>query len=512
MIRSLRFLPQRVLLSADLANGGSAEDKTCKETSSPTIDSLCQTMGSRGFRKYIRTHMSDIKKLREEARKALKCIGRFYLQGSKAFTEHSLINSNRLPALFIQEGGVSNSSNTEAQGLLLFLASFGIPSGFGNEDLIESFHLGYAKEVSCALRRSPFLMERIPDKVKTLLKAYPFICVSIDTLAFDMAFRLCLTSLSFVADIIRGLVKKGMCMVAVDAAYSFGVDEMFPAETILTPYLQESQETWERERKDLRGSPGALREVYQKHLAALKAVRKSLEDYKIDPVKLVGWSNVKIAEMEKDISDLQKAIAEKVKRKVEGFDSSTILKPKEVKRPRTSDTVLPQMPSKLMPSQEQGSFGHDRKTLNDGGSSGQLNGHLGVSPVTTSLSSTPGAETLHINIPGSVGGASGGAVGSIPTGNGNVHHSGPLSWNTNVSGPVHLTRHDDRLYGWHEDGTLNDHSMGHNFTSFRTFPGSGFLGSASAMDQGFSGLPSTSIGSGNSNSKADLYHFADTVL
>lgn len=64
-----------------------------------------------------------------------------------------------------------------------------------------------------------------------------------------------LTFSHYVSVIIKGMAKKGMCGVAIEAAQSFGVEEQFPPETILTSFLRESQEEWESARKRSQKSP-----------------------------------------------------------------------------------------------------------------------------------------------------------------------------------------------------------------------------------------------------------------
>lgn len=164
-------------------------------------------MRSRGLRKYIISHLSDVAKLREEVPAALKgapkpaklvleCIGRFFLQGSKAFGKATHMVPSRQASLLIleffllsdctemepsvkeeadlaavtwrkrliNEGGVSNASDIDARGLLLLVACFGIPALFRNEDLRNLIRLSCPKEISDALRRSRFLLARVPGK------------------------------------------------------------------------------------------------------------------------------------------------------------------------------------------------------------------------------------------------------------------------------------------------------------------------------------------------------------
>lgn len=181
------------------------------------VEYLCEMMCSRSLRKYIVSNMSDEAKLREEVPAALKfapkpaklvldCIGRFYLQGSKAYTKNSPMIPARQASLLIleffllsdnvnveslnekekdeahsaalawrkrlvTEGGLSRATPIDARGLLLFIASFGIPSRFSNQDLRDLILLTILspQNISTALRRSPLLLARIPGSILCLL-------------------------------------------------------------------------------------------------------------------------------------------------------------------------------------------------------------------------------------------------------------------------------------------------------------------------------------------------------
>ncbi|KAF5190215.1 Frigida-like protein [Thalictrum thalictroides] len=498
-----------ILSTANQTNANSAKAESSKEAGPSTIDSLCETMGSRGVRKYITMNMSDIEKLQKEVTAAIKrapnpaklvldCMGRFYLQGSKAFIKDSPMISNRQASLLIleffllsdctsidpsvkeeakktamlwrkrivNEGGLSNATNADARGLLLFIASYGIPSDFENQDLIQLIRLSNAKDISNALRRSRVLVQKIPD-------------------------------------IIHAMVKKGMCLAAVDAAYTFGVEEKVSPETILTLYLRDSEETWKIARKDSQGHPLALKTADEKQLTAYKFAMKCLEDHKINPMKLAEWNiNDKIATLEKYISDHERVIEEKghLKRKADGVNSSPF-KNQDAKHPRMSTGLSPQMHSKFMLPQEQRAFGiNDGQIFYDGRLSSQLNGYSGMSSVMgPTYPGAAGLEVLHRIVPGNVAGTS---LGST-AGPGGVLH---------VEGLLHTTNHSAGSYAWHGDGALNDNLFRHNFMGPQTISGRGLFGSGSTMEQGFAGQPSSSLTFGTRNSSADLYQFADAVL
>lgn len=185
-----------------------AKESTEKQSESSELEHLCQTMCSRGLRKYIVSNLSDLAKLRHEVPVALKCapnpaklvfdcIGRFYLQGSKAYTKDSPMiparqasililelfllsgaaeNTQIEPSLkveadlaaiawrkrLVSETGSCQASDIDARGLLLFLASFGIPTVFTNDDLRDLLRSSNSKGISNALRRSRALFTCIP--------------------------------------------------------------------------------------------------------------------------------------------------------------------------------------------------------------------------------------------------------------------------------------------------------------------------------------------------------------
>lgn len=169
------------------------------------LGSLCRLMRSRGLRKYIISHLSDVARLREEVPAALKgapkhaklvleCFGRFFIQGREAFARATHMVASRQASLLllelfllsgcaemepsvkeeanlaavnwrkrlISEGGLSNATDIDARGLLLLLACFGIPTYFRNEDLRDLIRLSSPKKVADALRRSRFLLARVP--------------------------------------------------------------------------------------------------------------------------------------------------------------------------------------------------------------------------------------------------------------------------------------------------------------------------------------------------------------
>ncbi|KAL0415487.1 UNVERIFIED_CONTAM: protein FRIGIDA [Sesamum latifolium] len=180
------------------------------------LEGLCKMMCSRGIRKYLASNLSHLEKLREEVPKALKlapnppklvleCLGKFFLQGSKAFTRNSpMIPAREASILILEcfllmmgmditnekdngvldiekavreeaetaalawrkrlvfEGGVAKASQIDARGLLLFVACFGVPASFKREDIRDLVIAANAKEIVGVLQKSQTLMKKIP--------------------------------------------------------------------------------------------------------------------------------------------------------------------------------------------------------------------------------------------------------------------------------------------------------------------------------------------------------------
>ncbi|XP_043707237.1 protein FRIGIDA-like isoform X2 [Telopea speciosissima] len=466
--------------SRDFAQGLSLSSETAKNSPFSELESLCETMGSRGLRKYIANCLSDVAKLREEAPAALKrapnpaklvldCIGRFYLQGSKAFTRDSpMIPARQASVLILEffllsgcveneidplvkeeaeiaaiawrkrlisEGGVSKAHSMDARGLLLFVGCYGIPAVFEYKDLNNLFRLSTPREIADALRRSRFLLERVPD-------------------------------------MIHGLVKNKMHIEAIDVACTFRVEEKFPQE-ILASFLRESKEVWKRTRREAQGAPAPLKEANEKLLAALKSLIKCLEDHKMDPMKiLAGWHiNDKITNLEKEIADLERKIDEKanLKRKAGIIESSKKMRTQEVRHPWPTTNVSPQGPPAILVSQDRRTFGLiGGNNSNDGFSSG---GFRSTSPLS--------------GIRGALLGGDG--VGQIT-----AKGVGPC--------------------GWYGDGTFNNGSV-ENSSNDTASRRKGMFGLQPSLEQGFVGLPTTPyLSVVKQSSGSNLYRFADAVL
>lgn len=312
------------------------------------LEHLCRTMNSRGLRKYMVSQLSEISKLREEVPKALKlapnpgrlvldCSGRFFLQGSKAFADKKspMVPAREASVLILEcfllmeidqgieienavkeeaeqaavawrkrlitEGGLGKASKMDSRGLLLLVGCFGIPALFRYEDFRDLLRSSNAKEIKTALRKSSFLMTKIPE-------------------------------------VIDWMVKSKMEVDAVDTAYTCGIEDQINPQKLLISFLRESKDSSNKRKKLVQGSPASVNESNKKRLYGLKSVVKCLESHNVDPAKLLpGWQiNEMITGLEKEIAELNKKTTKEAiqKRKVDETESSKKFKPQEVKRSR----------------------------------------------------------------------------------------------------------------------------------------------------------------------------------
>lgn len=184
------------------------------------VENYCATMCGRGLRKYVLSNLGEPDMLREEIPKALRlapnpaklvleCSGRFFLQGSKAYTPGSHMIPGREASVLvleclllmggedsvgtevrvekaikqeteqaavqwrkrlISEGGLAKASEIDARGLFYFLGSFGVPRVFRYEDLRDLARAGNVKEISGTLKRSRLLMAKIEGVLFLFLK------------------------------------------------------------------------------------------------------------------------------------------------------------------------------------------------------------------------------------------------------------------------------------------------------------------------------------------------------
>ncbi|KAF8052958.1 hypothetical protein N665_1483s0010 [Sinapis alba] len=319
---------------------------------------LCESMCSKELRRYMYANISDRAKLVKELPGALKlakdpakfvfeCIGKFYLQGRKAFADDSPAISARKVSLLIlecylltfdpgeekkvdssvkdeaeaaavawkkrlvSEGGLAEAEAMDARGLLLLVACFGIPSSFKNMNLLDLIRQSGTAEIDGALKRSPFLVPMI-------------------------------------SGIIDSSIKRGMHIEALEMVYTFGMGDRFSASSILTSFLRMSKESFERAKRKAQ-APIAFKEANEKQLAALLSLMKCLEAHKLDPAKEVpGWQiKEQMVKLEKDIVQLDKQMEEA--RSISLMEEAALNKRlynQQMKRPRlSSDMEMPPIAS-----------------------------------------------------------------------------------------------------------------------------------------------------------------------
>ncbi|XP_002511054.2 protein FRIGIDA [Ricinus communis] len=476
-----------------------------KSSSSSELISLCEMMCGRGLRKYLTSNLTNIPKLRNEVPTALKyapkpaklvfdCFGGFYLQGSRAYTKDSPMVPGRKASILvlelfllilddgiqfdsdlrqeaqqaaaawrkrlIAEGGVSKACEIDARGLLLFVGCFGIPKVFTSGDIWDLIRSSNLQQISDALKRSHVLVTKV-------------------------------------SDILERMMNNGMKIEAIDVAYTFGIEDKFPPQKLLTSFLRDSKEALKRRRREANNSPVLLKEASQKHLSTLKSAMKFLEGRKLDPKKLLpGWQvTEKIDKLEKEIADLNRKIDDKVapKRKADENEFSINLKSQEVKRLRFTGSPLISSPSfglheQRVPSHLDGNGSYNASTrinMVDGGFSCLISNP----PVAGSMLYGSGSYSAAYGVP-STSSFAGVYRETLADRTGNITGS-------NVS-----------AFGWHGvgDASIIDGTRGQSLVHQS---GSGLFGPSI---EGFAGLPNSSPpGAANQSSASDLYRFADAV-
>ncbi|CAA6668136.1 unnamed protein product [Spirodela intermedia] len=354
------------------------------------LKSICERMLGRNLRRYVVAHLSEVDRLREEVPKALQlspdpaklvlsCMGRFYLQGSRAYgdpnspmvgvrracilvleffllsgcacsnavhllsssSRASMADSERLQAAegsepsisvreeakvaaiawknrLLAEGGVTLASAVDALGLALFVASFGIPSEFDSEIIYDLFRMCNMKKKADILLRSGIVVEKLPD-------------------------------------IVQDLVQKEKYMAAADLVCGFGLQEKHLPLDLISSFLIKTNTDASEERREGQSSMRSLRETTANQLAAYKSVVKCLEEHKLDASSLANFRiEGNISKLERELVKLEKKLREKmVKRKPRGWSSGRDEgDPSDdeaaVPGPTTEGSTLPLAPQRLL--------------------------------------------------------------------------------------------------------------------------------------------------------------------
>ncbi|KAL6559730.1 hypothetical protein OROGR_004847 [Orobanche gracilis] len=462
------------------------------------LEGFCKTMCSRSIRRYLQTHLSNLSKMREEVPKALnlapkppqlvlESLGKFYLQGSKAYTRNSPMIPAREASIFllecfllmmgmdsvngknngmlsiektvkegadeaalawrkrlVVEGGLAKASETDAQGLLLFVACFGIPDSFRRDDIQDLLSAANAKKIVGLLRKSHVLMKKIPE-------------------------------------IVEWMVKHKMEVDAVNLIYTFGLEERFDPQSILLSYLRESSESWKNPKKGSQSPAAALNEANKKQLATLKSICRCLERHKIDPAELLpGWQiNEKITTLEKDVLDADRKSGERTSQKRKGGTSSRKTKNQDPKRSRYNNI----------------SHGQQHHKAAAGHSDGRRN-----------FSNIPTNHHYPSSTPVVYGGPGAGLIPESMVPSGDIRSAVPYAGQG--QGQVVANHVGANSYVWHRDSGTNDRFAGQ---SSLESVGLASLYRGSTSVDAFAGVPNaSSVGYGSRGS--DLYQFADAVV
>ncbi|KAL9997358.1 hypothetical protein Hdeb2414_s0631g00926891 [Helianthus debilis subsp. tardiflorus] len=273
------------------------DEETALNKFAGKLQFLCENMIAREMRWHVAKHLSETFNLREEIIKALKlakdpaklvlnCTGNFFGQETagrlasvlvlecfvmisnddgieieKSERERALNNAVIWRNRMINEGGFGKTDEVDARGLLLLISGFGIQDDvFKIQDIVDLIRASNVKGISTALRRSAFLMPKIPD-------------------------------------VISLMVKNNLEIEAVDIAYTFGLEDTCNSQNILTTYLHNKI-------KDIQNdSPFHKLEAMKQHLIDLKSVKQCLESHYIDPSTLLPdlKINEKIQNLEKKL-------------------------------------------------------------------------------------------------------------------------------------------------------------------------------------------------------------------
>nr|ATB56373.1 FRIGIDA-like protein [Raphanus sativus] len=288
--------------AAESRNDASVETATAAVASqSPPpaekeVERLCELMCSKGLRRYMYSNISDrraklieelpaaLKLAKEPAKFVLECIGKFYLQGRKAYASDShMIPARQVSLLILEcyllmldparqvsllilecyllmldpkkpidsssikdeaeaaavawkkrmmnEGRLAAAEAMDAKGLLLLISCFGIPSSFTSMDLFDLVRKSGAAEIAAALKRSPFFVPMM-------------------------------------SGIVDSSIKRGKHIEALEMVYTFGIEDRFSASSLLSSFLRMSKESFEKAKQKAQ-APIAFREANQKFFSCV---------------------------------------------------------------------------------------------------------------------------------------------------------------------------------------------------------------------------------------------------
>lgn len=283
---------------------------------------LCETMDSKGLRKYIIEHRKDAAGLRNEVPSALNSAidpSRLVLESLEGFYSLEQKSSDKkesgLPALrractllleslvpvladpilgvehpvlplnikeqaksiadewkskINLEGDVANGNSLEAQAFLQLLATFGIASEFDKDDLCKLVLAVARRRQTPELCRSLGLESKMPDVVETL-------------------------------------VNSGKQIEAVNFAHAFGLTEKFAPVPLLKEYLKDAKKASQASLKSGNNSTAAQNEANTKELSAYRAVIKCIEEHKLESQFSPDPLQKRVAQLEKAKADRKRS-------------------------------------------------------------------------------------------------------------------------------------------------------------------------------------------------------------
>ncbi|TKY68783.1 FRIGIDA protein 3 [Spatholobus suberectus] len=170
------------------------------------------------------------------------------------------------PKLDALDMDASNGNSLEAHAFLQLLASFGIASGFNEEELSRLIPMVSRRRQTADLCRCLGLSEKMPG-------------------------------------VIEVLVNSGRQIDAVNLAFAFDLTEQFSPIPLLKSYLKDARKVASPV-KNVNSTPTAQIEVNERELIALKAVIKCIEDHKLD-------EQYPLDPLQKRVTVLEKAKADK---------------------------------------------------------------------------------------------------------------------------------------------------------------------------------------------------------
>ncbi|CAJ1948751.1 unnamed protein product [Sphenostylis stenocarpa] len=170
------------------------------------------------------------------------------------------------PRLDALDMDASNGNSLEAHAFLQLLASFGIASGFNEEELSRLIPMVSRRRQTADLCRCLELSEKMPG-------------------------------------VIEVLVNNGRQIDAVNLAFAFELTEQFSPIPLLKSYLKDARKT-SSPVKSVNSSPTSQIDVNERELIALKAVIKCIEDHKLD-------DQYPLDPLQKRVTQLEKAKADK---------------------------------------------------------------------------------------------------------------------------------------------------------------------------------------------------------